>query len=477
MSTLPGFRKAGVTKFSELEMEDTFLHNLQVMNGGNKNFNLEDSLLTFQYQQSYYKYQLDVGVLPNGEETIIQNQILNNQDSMYDLSMTPGGLFISSNEIEDQESISTRISSEGMFIHAYNEETQQFYDTQPVLLNEQEKIDSQYLPEYTTGITKASEMNQTSFWDTDVIVPTGHTLTNADGLNAGQITSGTFSTDRIPSLNADQITSGTFSTGRIPSLSAGKITSGTFPVERIPNLTTSKITDLETTLGDYVTTSALTTTLENYVESSALSDYVTSSSLTTTLSNYVEDSDLTTALSSYVTSTTLNTTLTGYASLDDDQKISVNAIPDLGSTYAKLNNNKINASVIPNLSSTAGITIDASLITNAPWKSTLKLSEMEIDQDLNMDTHTIYVGTTTTGKTAIYNRGIQTITGVGDTYEFLNGELIASSIDSNLMEASTYRGLPTSKLSNLNIDVDLDMGNKNITTTGTVTASNIPSST
>ena len=61
-------------------------------------------------------------------------------------------------------------------------------------------------------------------------------------LQASTITSGTFSSARIPSLSASKITSGSFPTGRIPSLSANKITSGSFSTGRIPGLASSKIT-------------------------------------------------------------------------------------------------------------------------------------------------------------------------------------------------------------------------------------------
>src|SRR5699024_1579416 len=60
--------------------------------------------------------------------------------------------------------------------------------------------------------------------------------------SASDITSGTFSTSRIPNLSADKITSGTFNSSRIPNLSASKINSGTFNSSRIPNLSASKIT-------------------------------------------------------------------------------------------------------------------------------------------------------------------------------------------------------------------------------------------
>src|SRR5699024_6071047 len=52
--------------------------------------------------------------------------------------------------------------------------------------------------------------------------------------SASDITSGTFSTSRIPNLSADKITSGTFNSSRIPNLSASKITSGTIAGARLP---------------------------------------------------------------------------------------------------------------------------------------------------------------------------------------------------------------------------------------------------
>ena len=51
---------------------------------------------------------------------------------------------------------------------------------------------------------------------------------------AGDITSGTFATARIPNLAAGKITSGTFDAARIPNLDASKITSGTIDIERLP---------------------------------------------------------------------------------------------------------------------------------------------------------------------------------------------------------------------------------------------------
>jgi len=59
---------------------------------------------------------------------------------------------------------------------------------------------------------------------------------------ASQITSGEFTTARIPDLHADKITDGQFSAFRIPNLHASKITLGTFSVNRIPDLDAAKIT-------------------------------------------------------------------------------------------------------------------------------------------------------------------------------------------------------------------------------------------
>lgn len=60
-------------------------------------------------------------------------------------------------------------------------------------------------------------------------------------LGASDITSGAFTTDRIPNLDASKINSGTLNTARIPNLDASKVTSGTFATARIPNLDASKI--------------------------------------------------------------------------------------------------------------------------------------------------------------------------------------------------------------------------------------------
>ena len=159
---------------------------------------------------------------------------------------------------------------------------------------------------------------------------------------------------------ANQIKTGTFSTSRIPSLSAGKITSGTFNIDRIPDLTTSKITDLETNYAK-LTSGTIDVNAVPTITTSKISD----------IGNYVLDSSLTTTLADYVSSSTLTSTLTGYASLDA--------------------NNKISTSVIPNFESTAGMTIDASLITNASWIS--KASDINNnatfwDSDINVTTGT-----------------------------------------------------------------------------------------
>lgn len=61
-------------------------------------------------------------------------------------------------------------------------------------------------------------------------------------LDASKINSGTLNAARIPSLDASKITSGVFNTGRIPNIDASKINSGTLDAARIPNLSASKIT-------------------------------------------------------------------------------------------------------------------------------------------------------------------------------------------------------------------------------------------
>ena len=114
-----------------------------------------------------------------------------------------------------------------------------------------------------------------------------------------------------------------------------------------------------------------------------------------------------------------------------------------------------------------------------------------------MGDHNIYVGTTSSGKTAILKTGLQTVTGGGDTYSFLSGELLADSLvpaTATLdVRGNIYQYTPfnittngkitastidaTIKWSKISVDTNLDLGDKNLTTTGTVTASNIPSST
>ena len=56
-----------------------------------------------------------------------------------------------------------------------------------------------------------------------ITIPSGQTLTIADGLASSTITSGTLADARIPNLNASKTNAGTFADARIPSLNASKI--------------------------------------------------------------------------------------------------------------------------------------------------------------------------------------------------------------------------------------------------------------
>ena len=58
-------------------------------------------------------------------------------------------------------------------------------------------------------------------------------------LNAGDITDGVFSTNRIPDLPASKITTGTLSPDRVADFPANKISSGTLDIARIPTGTTA----------------------------------------------------------------------------------------------------------------------------------------------------------------------------------------------------------------------------------------------
>ena len=61
-------------------------------------------------------------------------------------------------------------------------------------------------------------------------------------LTADKITSGTLNADRIPDLFTTKITGGIFDLTRIPALPANQITSGTFAASSIPALDATKIT-------------------------------------------------------------------------------------------------------------------------------------------------------------------------------------------------------------------------------------------
>lgn len=63
--------------------------------------------------------------------------------------------------------------------------------------------------------------------------------------DAGDITSGTLATARIPNLDASKITSGTLAAARIPGLDASKITSGTISIERLPQAALERLVIVE----------------------------------------------------------------------------------------------------------------------------------------------------------------------------------------------------------------------------------------
>lgn len=452
MSELPGFTKltSTPTKLRDLEMEDTFLQNLQVMNGGSNNFNLEDSLLTFQRNVVNDGVSLgskiEIGTLTaEDEDSSIRMQKSTNDVVVYETIIQPHQYFVEFNNPEEEsEPITTSILPGGIGIQIYDYETEQSYGTQPVLLNEQGKIDAQYLPENPIGITKASDMNQASFWDADVVVPTGHTLTNEAGINASQITAGTLVAERIPSLPAS------------------KINEGTFALERIPDLTTSKISDIETS---YAKLS------EGKISDSVIPN-LNASKITAGTFDVGRIPDLSST----------------YAELTNN-KISENAIPDLSSTYASLTNSKISTSVIPNLGSSAGITIDASLITNTPWVSTVGdmvgdfwgegIQTLYIPEYITVSTSQIMLRHVLDPSTAIellvsipndiHSLFIKSSDGSSAGFD-LQGVQVINQYHKAITHASDMNN---STFWNSNVD----MGDKNLTTTGTVTASNIPSST
>lgn len=68
------------------------------------------------------------------------------------------------------------------------------------------------------------------------------------GHSAADVTTGVFSTARIPAMDADKIASGVLGAARIPNLNASKITAGSLHVNRIPTLPISKIDGLQTAL-------------------------------------------------------------------------------------------------------------------------------------------------------------------------------------------------------------------------------------
>ena len=72
---------------------------------------------------------------------------------------------------------------------------------------------------------------------------------------AGDVTSGTFSVDRIPALAAGKITSGTFDAARIPTLAASKVTTGTFAATGVKAMngtdyTTARVRNIQASTTD-----------------------------------------------------------------------------------------------------------------------------------------------------------------------------------------------------------------------------------
>lgn len=95
-----------------------------------------------------------------------------------------------------------------------------------------------------TDPTAADHLSRKAYVDAQIATRAASSHTHA----AGDVTSGTFATARIPSLAASIITSGTFDTARIPNLAASKITSGTFANARIPATISGKTSIGSTTL-------------------------------------------------------------------------------------------------------------------------------------------------------------------------------------------------------------------------------------
>ena len=97
-----------------------------------------------------------------------------------------------------------------------------------------------------TQITNASWISKSSqmigdFWDQNVVVPRDYTLTNEAGISGEQITSGYISATHIHNLSAGKITSGTLNIDRIPNLNASMITEGTFEKERLSEISYSDL--------------------------------------------------------------------------------------------------------------------------------------------------------------------------------------------------------------------------------------------
>lgn len=161
MSNLPGFRKSGVTKFSELEMEDTFLHNLQVMNTDTPSerniFLMGDSILRFEEQNTIFPHisELSKNALIFSKALLPTNIAITAISSNAITLNYKNGI---NNEVHDlylksfDGQIPPRIE-----IHYRNAD------------GSQEKTDTLATTEQV-GITKSSQMTG-DFWDSDLEIP------------------------------------------------------------------------------------------------------------------------------------------------------------------------------------------------------------------------------------------------------------------------------------------------------------------
>ncbi|MBN2663972.1 MAG: hypothetical protein JXR68_10015 [Bacteroidales bacterium] len=220
--------------------------------------------------------------------------------------------------------------------------------------------------------------------------------------------------------------------------------------QTIPNLS-----EINTLLSNYVTTTDLTTTLNDYSTTieinTLLSDYVTITDLTTTLNDYSTTTEINTLLSNYVTITDLTTTLNDYSTTTEINTLLSDyvTITDLTTT---LNDYSTTADIVATYLSIDDFnTIIADYAQTSDLDNYLTTSEIEANYVSNHSNYTNSIFTTNNNGDLVYlqagNQG-EVLTVNNDGY-FSWAEL--SSASESLWNMSGYNIFTKSLKNNIGI--------------------------